>query len=219
MWCTLKARQVTNTPRYGGGLLMKGARSKWTGLLRYSLHEKICSANPDWKIRFHFFFLFDNKHKYSNGPGEIIIVLGFEIAAKFGDYTRQQRLAPFHSMPKPQKSKWGNDIRIMDRNCVMQLPLLFSPPLLPSPPLLISPPLLSSPPLLRSPPLLPSPPLSSPAPLSCSALLLCSPPLLLCSIPPLLSSSTALDSSSFFHFSSASTGIGLSNANLPPELY
>ena len=39
-------------------------------------------------------------------------------------------------MPKPQKSKWGNDIRLMDWNCVMQLPLLLlSPPQLFSPPL------------------------------------------------------------------------------------
>ena len=54
------------------------------------------------------------------------MVLGFEIAANFGDcpINRQQRLAPFHSMPKPQKSKWGNGIRTMHRHCVMQLPLL-----------------------------------------------------------------------------------------------
>ena len=94
--------------------------------------RKICSANPDWKKR--FFFL--NNYKYSNGPSEIIVVLGFEIAANFGDCTiinRQQRLAPFHSMPKPQKSKWGNDIRNMHRNCVMQLPLLRSYSISPPP--------------------------------------------------------------------------------------
>ena len=63
--------------------------------------RKICSANPDWKIRFIFFFF--NNHKYSNGPSEMTMVLGFEIAANFGDCTcsinRQQRLAPFYSMP------------------------------------------------------------------------------------------------------------------------
>ena len=114
--------------------------------------RKIYSANPDWKIRIEFFFL--NNHKYSNGPSEMIMVLGFEISGNFGDckklrsrggggggggggeINRHQRLEPFHSMPKPQKSKWGNDIKIMDGNCVMQPPItLHSPPPLSPPPL------------------------------------------------------------------------------------
>ena len=125
----------------------------------------------------------------------MIMVLGFEIAANFGDCTiinRQQRLVPFHSMPKPQKSKWGYDIRIMDWNCVMQLPLLLSPPQLFSPP----PPLSSSTALLfhRSPLLLRSPPLHSPPQLF--------------SPPPPLSSSALHSSSSLPFFLLQALGLG-----------
>ena len=119
----------------------------------------------------------------------MIMVLGLGIAANFDDCTinRQQRLVPFFSMPKPQKSKWGNDIRNMYRNCMMQLPLLLSHLHLSSSPPSIS----SSISLLRSPlrdaassplssalhcmmqlPLLPHLQLSSPPSNSSAALLL-----------------------------------------------
>ena len=116
--------------------------------------RKFFSANPDWKIRFHFFF-FDN-HKYSNGPSEMIMVLGFEIAANFGDCTinRQQRLAPFHSMPnlRSQNELMILEIWIETAWCSFHsssLPRSSSLLLHPSP----LPPLSSSPPL-SIPPLL-----------------------------------------------------------------
>ena len=154
--------------------------------------RQICSANPDWKIRFIFFFFFNN-HKYSNGPSEMTMVLGFEIAANFGDCTlpffpgrfnRQQRLAPFDSMPnlRSQNEVMISELWIETAWCsfhsssllLLSHPQLFSPP----PPLSsINLLLLHSPPQVFSP----LPPLSSSSLLHRSPL----PPLL--SIPPLLS--------------------------------
>ena len=165
------------------------------------------------------------------------MVLGFEIAANLvtvpsfslfpGRLTRQQRLAPFHSMPKPQKSKWGNDIRNMHRNCVMQLPLLLlcsSPlPRLSLPPLStawcsflsshlqlssssISPPhdADSSPPQLSSPPSISSAALLHMMQLPLlSHLQLSSPPLLSAAWCSILSSSALPHLSPLPHLSSA----------------
>ena len=145
--------------------------------------RKICSANPDWKIRFVFFF---NNHKYSNGPSEMTMVLGFEIAANFGDCTcsinRQQRLVPFHSMPNLRsqneviisklwiETTWCSFLSSSSLQLSSSLLLHRSPlPPLSSPP----PPLLLSPPQLFSPP----PPLSS------SATFLLRSPFLLFSLP------------------------------------
>ena len=117
------------------------------------------------------------------------MVLGFEIAANFGDCTinRQQRLVPFQSMPKPQKSKWGNDIRNMHRNCVMQLPLLLLSHLqLSSPP----PSLSSALRCMMQLPLLSHLQLSSAWCSFLSSSLICSSPLL--HLTPLLLSSSAL---------------------------
>ena len=133
-------------------------------------------------------------------------------------YNRQQRLAPFHSMPKPQKSKWGDDTRIMDRSKLLDA--ASSPhPLSPrSSSLLLHcspPPPLSSPPSHSiPPPLSPAALLSSTARLFrhsplllhspfllLSPLQLFSPPLQLSSSATLLSSSALHSSSSLFHFS------------------
>ena len=165
----------------------------------------------------------------------MIMVLGLGIAANFDDCTinRQQRLVPFFSMPKPQKSKWGNDIRNMYRNCMMQLPLLLSHlHLSSSPPSL----LFSSISLLRSPlrdaassplssalhcmmqlPLLPHLQLSSPPSNSSAALLLWSQLHDTASSPLKLSSPPQL-STAWCSFLSSAALPHLSSPHLSPPL-
>ena len=134
------------------------------------------------------------------------MVLGFEIAANFWvtvprslfsrEINRQQRLLPFHSMPKPQKSKWGNDIRNMHRNCVMQLPLLLC-----SSPLLLRSPLRDA---ASSPPLSSAALLSSISPLRDAASSPLSSAPLLSSISPLRdAASSPLSSAALLHLSTA----------------
>ena len=167
--------------------------------------RKICSANPDWKIRFIFFSF--NNHKYSNGPSETTMVLGFEIAANFGDCTcsinRQQRLVPFHSMPnlRSQNEVMISKLWIETAWCSF----LSSSSLH-----------LSSSLLLHRSPLLPlSSPLSTTPPLSPTALLSSSTAFLLSHFPPPLSIPPLLSPI----FPPPGTGIALSSANLPSKLY